>query len=162
MRRFMISMLAGLVLVGGVACSSGAGTKAAAPLGTAAPVSTATAFTPSPTPPPPPPAVPHGCVPHGTKLAIGIKSFSFTDNCLAAPKGRPFTVAVTNQKTSFGDHHNLSIYAGPDGADPLFHGDDLVDVGKTVTYHVGALPAGVYYFQCDLHPQEMKGVFVVK
>jgi plastocyanin len=37
----------------------------------------------------------------------------------------------------------------------LFRGD-LIAGPATVTYHVGPLPAGRYFFHCDVHPQ-MKG-----
>jgi len=43
----------------------------------------------------------------------------------------------------------------------LFQGQ--IVIGRTtVTYHVGALVAGTYYFHCDVHPTAMQGTFVVK
>ena len=42
----------------------------------------------------------------------------------------------------------------------LFKGD-LLSGPATTTYKVDALPAGTYFFRCDVHPQ-MNGTFVVK
>jgi plastocyanin len=41
----------------------------------------------------------------------------------------------------------------------LFRGD-LVTGATTATYDIPALPAGTYYFQCDVHPT-MNGTVVV-
>ena len=38
--------------------------------------------------------------------------------------------------------------------------DTLVGPGS-VTYQVDALPAGSYFFRCDVHPTQMTGTFVI-
>ena len=43
----------------------------------------------------------------------------------------------------------------------LFQGQIVIGP-TTLTYHVGALAAGTYYFHCDVHPTAMQGTFVVK
>ena len=85
----------------------------------------------------------------------------FQQPCLAAPAMKPFAIAFDNADA--GIPHNVHIFAADPasrpGAASLFMG--LVVTGPTkVTYNVSALPPGVYYFQCDVHPTQMKGTFV--
>jgi plastocyanin len=54
----------------------------------------------------------------------------------------------------------VAIYTDESATTSLFTGE-LVTGPKTITYKVPALPAGNYYFRCDVHPQ-MFGTFVVK
>jgi plastocyanin len=79
---------------------------------------------------------------------------AFDKDCLAAPAGTAFTIRFDNEDSNT---HNLDIMNG--GAS-LFTGDIVVGP-KVVSYHVGALPAGVYTFRCDVHPTQMHGTFVV-
>jgi len=63
--------------------------------------------------------------------------------------------------------HNVEVYsASPtSGGTRLAGAKDASDVitgpAKT-TYDVQPLKAGTYFFQCDIHPQQMNGTFVVK
>ena len=54
--------------------------------------------------------------------------------------------------------HNIAIYSD-DRSRQLFNGE-LVTGPATVEYDVPPLPAGQYYFQCDVHPN-MNGTVVV-
>jgi len=98
------------------------------------------------------------CSPSGTALRIEAQNLHFDKSCLAAPAGSPFTITMDNQEN--GVPHNVSIYESPSRSKALFQGRTVAGVA-TVTYAVGALPAGTYYFQCDVHPQ-MNGAFVVR
>ena len=82
----------------------------------------------------------------------------FDTDCLAAPAGRPFTIAFDNMDP--GVPHNVSIYTDSSATTALFTGD-LVTGPKAVTYDVGALKPGTYHFRCDVHPRTMFGTFVV-
>ena len=94
------------------------------------------------------------CKPAGTATHVVAKLSKFNTDCLAASAGKPLTITMTNQDA--GVPHNLAIYADEAASKVLFRGD-LVTGPATITYHVGPLPAGRYFFRCDVHPQ-MKGV----
>lgn len=99
------------------------------------------------------------CSPNGTHLSLTAQSNHFSSTCLAAPAGKPFTIAFANKDS--GTPHNVAIYSSPAATKVLFRGQ-LAIGPKTVTFHVPALPAGTYYFRCDVHPTAMHGTFVVK
>lgn len=106
---------------------------------------------------PSPQASTAACKPSGAALQVMATLSKFDSGCLAAPAGKPFTVALANHDA--GVPHNLAIYADQTAGKPLFHGD-LVTGPTSITYHVGPLPAGRYFFRCDLHPQ-MQGAMRV-
>jgi len=96
------------------------------------------------------------CAPAGTSLSVAAKGFKFDTDCLAAPADTAFTIEFQNQDA--GAPHNVAIL-DDQGTKP-FTGA-IVNGVKTVTYQVGALPAGTYTFHCDVHTT-MNGAFVVK
>ena len=104
-----------------------------------------------------------GCVPSGTSLQISAQNTSFDKDCLAAPADQPFTIEFSNQDT--GVPHNVSIYENQE-ATKLLGGatgpTDTIDGPATATYDVKPLPAGKFFFRCDVHPTAMFGTFVVK
>jgi plastocyanin len=59
--------------------------------------------------------------------------------------------------------HDIHIFSANPTQDPnaqsLFIGE-IITGPQTVTYQVGALPAGTYFFHCDVHPLQMQGTFV--
>ncbi len=90
-------------------------------------------------------------------LHITAQNIAFDTNCVQAPDGEPFTIEFDNEDV--GTQHNVAIYADDTLAENLFRGD-LVTGKDTVDYSVDPLPAGTYYFQCDVHPT-MNGTFNV-
>jgi plastocyanin len=96
------------------------------------------------------------CVPSGTSIQVTAKGNRFDAGCLAAPAGKAFTIAFDNQDPV---QHNVAIYTNASLARLLFRGD-LITGPRTITYRVGSLPAGKYYFRCDVHTF-MNGTFVV-
>jgi plastocyanin len=102
---------------------------------------------------------PGACGPDGTTLKITARDNRFDRQCLAGPAGTPLTVTFANLDR--GVVHNLAIYRDAQLSGALFKGK-LVQGVTTVVYKVPALPAGSYYFQCDVHPQTMNGTFVVR
>jgi plastocyanin len=81
----------------------------------------------------------------------------FSTDTLTAPAGKAFTIKFDNQDPAI--PHNVAIYPDESATEPLFVGD-LVTGPDTITYEVGPLDAGTYYFRCDVHPT-MNGTFEV-
>jgi nitrite reductase (NO-forming) len=93
------------------------------------------------------------CKPSGTALQIMAMLSKFDTGCLAVPAGKPFTITMANHDA--GVPHNLAIYTDETASKPLFQGK-LITGPASITDHVSPLPAGRYFFRCDVHPQ-MKG-----
>jgi cupredoxin-like protein len=113
------------------------------------PTATVTMTTASPTSTP-------GCAASGTELEIEAENIRFDKTCLAAPASTPFTLRLKNRDVA--KEHTFAIYRGADGSDPLFQGERVLGPAEK-TYNVSAIPAGKYFFRCDVHPAVMKGQF---
>jgi cytochrome c oxidase subunit 2 len=103
------------------------------------------------------------CAPSGTSLMVSAKNTAFDTKCLAAPANQPFTIAFDNQDV--GVPHNVEIYTDQSATKRLggaTGATDTITGPATTTYQVSALPAGTYFFRCDVHPTAMFGTFVVK
>jgi len=98
------------------------------------------------------------CTPKGSDISVMAMGMKFDTGCLAVPAGKASTITFVNHDT--GIPHNVSIYSDSTGAKALFTGD-LVNGEGSIEYKVPALPAGTYFFRCDVHP-DMNGTFVVK
>jgi plastocyanin len=96
------------------------------------------------------------CSPHGTTVKVGGQDFSFDQRCLAAPAQTGFRLVFDDTQGT----HNVAIYTDNTGSTALFRGD-IVTGPRSITYLVPALPAGTYFFRCDVHPTQMTGAFVV-
>jgi cytochrome c oxidase subunit 2 len=101
---------------------------------------------------------PTTCEPSGTELRIAAENLRFDTSCLAAPADTPFAIAFENRDQ--GVPHNTAIYTDETAREPLFVGE-IVTGPTEVRYEVPALPAGTYFFRCDVHPTTMTGAFVV-
>lgn len=113
----------------------------------------------------PPPAgrpIDVSCTPSGAQLEEIAKGIAFGKKCLASPAGQEFSIRFDNQDQ--GTPHNIHIYSADPTRDPsarsLFAGELIVGPA-TATYRVQALPAGSYFFHCDVHPTQMFGGLVV-
>jgi plastocyanin len=86
---------------------------------------------------------------------------AFDKKTLSVPAGASVTIIMDNQDG--GIPHNVSVYQNLPGGTtkPVFIGD-VISGPASITYHFTAPSApGDYYFVCDIHPQIMKGPFVV-
>jgi plastocyanin len=154
--RSKLRMLAAtsMALIMGAGCGGGS-TSSNPPTVTTAPTASVVSPTPSPS------AI---CSPSGTALEIAAEaapstsapSPSFDKDCLAAPADTRFTIRFDNRDA---ESHNIDILDFPGGTS-LFTGK-VVTGPKIVTYTVKRLPAGTYYFRCDIHPLRMHGTFLV-
>jgi cytochrome c oxidase subunit 2 len=99
------------------------------------------------------------CNPQGTTLSLVAHNISWNHFCLAVPADTPFTVDITNQDN--GIQHNFAIY------DSFFQKQNFFRTPRvtgpaSASFPAKGLPAGTYYFQCDVHGPAMSGTFVVK
>ncbi len=116
------------------------------------------AGSPVPAPSGTPTAPAANCVPKGSnELSITAANLAFDTTCLAAIADMPISVTFDNQDA--GVPHNVSIYSDATATNPLFVGD-LITGPAITTYAIDGLPAGTYFFRCDVHPG-MNGSFVV-
>lgn len=89
-------------------------------------------------------------------LTIAAKDLEFSTSTLSAPADEPFKIAFDNQE---GAPHNVAIYRDASVTESVF-GSDPFSGPAVVTYDVPGLPAGTYFFRCDLHP-DMSGELTV-
>jgi len=121
---------------------------------------TPVATTPAPGPQPSSPASGGtSCAPSGSTLQIAAHSLAFDKSCMAAPANRPVTIDFDNQDA--GVPHNIHIFLGTSASGASVFSGTIVTGPTTTAYHVAALPAGTYYFHCDVHPTTMHGTFDV-
>jgi len=91
-------------------------------------------------------------------INLGAANTSFAKSQLDIAANTPTKVILKN-----GDSvpHNFDIVSGP----PPYKKPDtqptIAQAGASVTYDIPGLPAGQYDFQCDIHPNSMKGTLTV-
>lgn len=88
-------------------------------------------------------------------LTITATNLEFDRTELDVPATRPFTLIFDNRD---GAPHNLAIYRDANATDALFRGDVIGGPGSRV-YAVPELPAGTWFFRCDVHT-DMRGEVV--
>lgn len=86
-----------------------------------------------------------------------------TDNKFSAVSytimaGTPYTLTLQNKGEALHNWHILGV-KGTDGKDV---DSPLADGGRSVSFTFTAAKAGTYRFQCDVHPDEMKGSVTVQ
>ena len=98
----------------------------------------------------------------------------FSNHCRVIPLANGQTSAAYLRKSRRGSWHSRKIHSTPPrciqtGArftlparKSIVAPTDTITGPSSSTYHVGALKAGTYYFQCDVHPGAMNGTFIVK
>jgi cytochrome c oxidase subunit 2 len=99
-----------------------------------------------------------GCSPSGSKISLAAKTISWDKTCVGVAVGAPFQITIDNQDE--GIAHNFAIYDTPKLKHRLYLSADVTGP-ETKTFTGPALPAGKYYFQCDIHGPAMAGTLVV-
>ena len=74
---------------------------------------------------------------------------SFETKTLIVPADRPFELVFNNKQA--GVPHNVDIGDCASAPTTYLHGEVITGVAD-ITYSVAAIPAGTYYFQCEVHP----------
>jgi plastocyanin len=91
-------------------------------------------------------------------VRVVAKNTAFDVDTIELPADQPSTLTLDNEDPI---SHNLSIYENESASgDPLFTFAPFPGP-ETKTFDVKAIPAGTYYFHCDVHPV-MNGTVVVK
>jgi len=105
-------------------------------------------------------AAPGGAAAPGT-LEVSLTDDKIDKSTLSAQAGKPVTVKVTNNGQS---KHNLDFLTAKGGTSlAKGAGDDstFLNAGESETLTFTVDKPGTYYYQCDLHPDQMFGTFTV-
>ena len=89
--------------------------------------------------------------PADAAASIEANNLKFDTAELAVPAGAPFKLFFKNLESA---PHNVAIYGDSSAREKSFVGETITNAA--VTYDVPALPAGEYFFRCDVHP-DMNG-----
>jgi len=73
--------------------------------------------------------------------------FAFEQTTLDVTAGEPFGLELVNEDNA---PHNLSIYRDASASDKLF-GGEIFSGPASRLYSIPALPAGTWFFRCDVH-----------
>ena len=90
------------------------------------------------------------------------KQVTFDVSCIQEPPNAPLTIEFDNQDQ--GIPHNIEIFTDSNATTRLGGATgpgDVVSGPGTTTYDIPGLPAGTYFFRCDVHPTAMTGQFKV-
>jgi plastocyanin len=93
--------------------------------------------------------------PPGVDTTITAKGNAFQNPTVTLPADKPTKVFFKNLDSQ---PHNIAIYKDSSASQKIFVGETINDSAKV--YDVPAIPAGDYFFRCDVHP-EMTGKVVV-
>jgi plastocyanin len=96
----------------------------------------------------------------GVTTTLVAQGIAFDTGTIRLPADTATTITFDNRDA--GMLHNLAIYpsSGEVSADAALFQGELITGPDTIEYSIPALPAGEYYFQCDVHPT-MNGTVVV-
>jgi cytochrome c oxidase subunit 2 len=98
------------------------------------------------------------CTPTGSSITLTAQHISWDKTCIAAVAGQPIKVTVINKDA--GIAHNFAIWVSSALKKRLYQTPN-VNGPATKTFTGPALPAGKYYFQCDVHGPAMSGTLII-
>jgi len=102
-----------------------------------------------------------GAAPNASSAAVVATDNKYDKTSLSLPANSDVTVSLQNKGLI---KHNIHFYDKKGGktlADGAGKDDTFVDAGKSETLTFKTPGAGKYYFQCDLHPDQMSGTLTV-
>jgi cytochrome c oxidase subunit 2 len=98
------------------------------------------------------------CAPTGSSITLTAQHITWDKGCIAAVAGKPIQVTIDNKDA--GIAHNFAIWVDASLKKRLYQTPNITGPA-TKTFTVPALPAGKYYFQCDVHGPAMSGTLII-
>jgi cytochrome c oxidase subunit II len=98
------------------------------------------------------------CTPTGSSITLTAQHIQWDKSCIAAVAGQPIRITIINKDA--GIAHNFAIWVSSALKKRLYQTGNFTGPA-TKTFTAPALPAGKYYFQCDVHGPAMSGTLIV-
>jgi cytochrome c oxidase subunit II len=98
------------------------------------------------------------CSPTGSSITLTAQHISWDKKCIAAVAGKPIQITINNKDA--GVAHNFAIWQSSSLKKRLYQTPNVTGPA-TKTFTAPALPAGKYYFQCDVHGPAMSGTLII-
>jgi cytochrome c oxidase subunit II len=98
------------------------------------------------------------CIATGSSVTLTAQHVTWDKTCIAAVAGVPIRITIINKDA--GIAHNFAIWVDSSLKKRLFQTPNI-NGPATKTFTGPALPAGKYYFQCDVHGPAMSGTLVI-
>jgi plastocyanin len=98
----------------------------------------------------------------GKSVSFGLiaKNIAFNTSTIMVPAGANVIISFDNQDQ--GIPHNFAVYQSSAAKNAIFTGKIVTGPAKaTYTFTAPSTP-GTYYFQCNVHPTQMNGQFIVE
>jgi plastocyanin len=94
------------------------------------------------------------------ELEITAENTTFDETELTALAGADVTLIYDNDDE--GIQHNWSLYETADAAEVIFEGPITTGVEQVRYEFTAPTDPGTYHYQCDIHPTQMDGDFIVE
>lgn len=91
---------------------------------------------------------------------LSAKNIAFDKSTITVPAGADVTVDFDNEDD--GIPHNFAVYTDSSATDTIFSGETITGPDTTTYTFTAPSDPGTYYFRCDVHPEQMRGDFVVQ
>jgi heme/copper-type cytochrome/quinol oxidase subunit 2 len=98
------------------------------------------------------------CSSASSAVTLTAQHVQWDKGCIAAAAGKPIKVTIVNKDA--GVAHNFAIWADSSLKKRLYQTPNISGPASK-TFTAPALPAGKYYFQCDVHGPAMSGTLVI-
>jgi plastocyanin len=99
-----------------------------------------------------------GSAASANNVTITAANTAYSKTSLNFTANQPITIKFVNNDSV---PHNIHIFQGTSATGASVFAGTIAQGGQSVTYSIPALPAGSYYFHCDVHPTIMTGTITV-